>query len=174
MDVKSSGTATACMYVGVLAGSLVGGYVSDLILRRTGSLRWARQGVAFFSLGFCGTCIGTSYFVHSPEVAIFLISVGAFCSGVGGPAAYAVTIDVSGRHVVTVFGVMNTVGNLGAAAFAQFLPSLLLKSSAGKWDLVIWVFGLLYVIAAACWIFIEPGAKVFADSTEREPSNSSS
>ena len=161
MDVKGSGTATACMYVGVLFGSLFGGMISDVILRYTGSIRWARKGVAVSSLALCGLCIGASYFIRSSEVAIFLMTVGAFCSGVGGPAAYSVTIDVSGKHVVTIFGVMNTVGNLGAAVFAQFLPNLLLQSSQGKWDLVIGVFGTLYLLASICWIFVDPNAKVF-------------
>jgi MFS family permease len=172
MNVKSSGTATACMFIGVLLGSLLGGTVSDLILRRPGRQRWARQGVAVASLSLCGVCIGLAYFVNRPELAIFLMSVGAFCSGVGGPPAYAVTIDISGKHVTTVFAVMNTIGNLGAAMFAQFLPKLLLgvtdggPAPAGKWDLVIAVFGALYFTAATCWIFVDPRQRVFREKNE--------
>lgn len=174
MNVKSSGTATACMYIGVLLGSLLGGVVSDSILRRTGSMRWARQGVAVSSLALCGLCIGTSYFVDRPEIAIFLMTLGAFCSGVGGPSAYAVTMDISGKHVAMIFGVMNTVGNLGAAVFAQFLPNLLLNAaqgagvSQGKWDLVIGVFGSLYLTAAVCWIFLDPAQRVFRERDDEK------
>ncbi|MDB5387623.1 MAG: sauU 3 [Planctomycetaceae bacterium] len=167
LNVTKSGTATACMYIGVLLGSLFGGAISDLILRRSGSLRWARQGVAAISLTLCGTCIAGSYFVDRPDIAIFLMSLGAFCSGVGAPAAYTVTIDISGKHVATVFGVMNTVGNLGAAAFAQFLPKLFSGATQGKWDLVIAVFSSLYITAAVCWIFVDPSRHIFPERDDK-------
>lgn len=164
LDIKQSGTATACMFIGVLLGSLFGGTVSDILFHLTGSLRWARKGVAMSSLALCGICIGTSYFVNSTHVAVLMMSLGAFFSGVGGPSSYAVTIDISGKHVATIFGIMNTVGNLGAAAFAQFLPNLLSIATKGKWDVVIWVFASLYFTAATCWIFINPYKRVFPDT----------
>lgn len=170
-DVNASGYATGCTFAGVLIGSLIGGVISDWILCRTGSVRWARQGVAIASLVICTICIASSFLVSGDErlvgiLSVGLMTLGAFFSGVAGPAGYAVTIDISGKHVATVFGCMNMAGNLGAALFAQIIPKLL-GPSRDHWDLVIIVFAALYLAAAFFWSLLNPNHTVFGDNTQK-------
>lgn len=164
-DVKGSGMATGCAFAGVMFGTLAGGMISDWILLRTGSVRWARQGVPLISLLLCATCITGFYFIHGDGrlvniIAVSLMTLGAAFSGLAGPAAYTVTIDISGKHVATVFGCMNMAGNFGAAIFAQVIPKLL-GPSRDQWDLVIIVFAVLYATSASFWVFLNPKQTVF-------------
>ena len=56
--------------------------------------------------------------------AVLLISAGSFCASMGGPCAYAITIDMGGRHVAPVFSTMNMAGNVGAMLFPLLIPWL--------------------------------------------------
>jgi ACS family glucarate transporter-like MFS transporter len=87
-------------------------------------------------------------------LAVLVIAAGSFVASLAGPTAYALTIDMGGRHVAAVFSVMNMSGNLGAVAFPKVVPWL--KDLAGSWDLVLYVFAAVYVAAAICWIPFNP------------------
>ncbi len=167
-NVNQSGIVTGCMFVGVLIGAIVGGVLSDWILQRTGKAYWARQGVAIVSMLACAACIAGSWAVTGDKwlvavLAMSLMTCGAFFSGVGGPAGYTVTMDVSGKSVAIVFGFMNTAGNLGAALFPLVIPWLL-GPSKDQWDLVILVFVVLYLSAAVFWSLIRSGRTVFGQA----------
>lgn len=165
LNVNKSGIATGYTYAGVLVGSLAGGIISDWILRRTGNARWARQGVAGGSMLFSAICIGISYYMKNTNDAILLLTIGAFFTGAGGPPAYAVTMEISGRYVATVFAVMNMAGNIGAAIFPSLIPKLL-GPQRTQWDAVFLVFVLLYLTAAVLWIFIDPRKRIFNQDQE--------
>lgn len=164
-DLATSGAATGCAYCGVLFGSLAGGMISDWILERTGNDRLARQGVAVTSLILCAACIGGFYFIRGEDpminiIAVSVMTLGAFFSGVAGPSGYTVTIDVAGKYVGPVFGCMNMAGNLGAAIFAQVVPRLL-GPSKNQWGTVFVVFATLYLMSAAFWLLIDSRKTIF-------------
>ncbi|MES2790211.1 MAG: MFS transporter [Planctomycetota bacterium] len=168
-DVQQSGIATGCTFAGVLLGALFGGTISDWILQRTGSARWARQGVAIASMVSCAACITASYALPGNDrlVAILsmsLMTLGTFFAGVGGPAGYTVTMDISGKSVAIVFGFMNMAGNFGAALFPLLVP-LLLGPSKDQWGQVIFVVVGLYLGAAVFWSLINPHRTVFGEPT---------
>ncbi len=166
VSVKASGFFTSMTLGAALAGSLVGGSVSDWVLIRTGSRRLAKQGVAVVGLMGAALFAGAAYFATSANGAIAVLSLGSFCAALAGPSAYSLTIDVAGRHVATVFGTMNMCGNIGAAVFPLIVPPLLRLSdrmSLGNtgWDLVLFLFAAIYAVAALCWAFLDPNGTIF-------------
>jgi sugar phosphate permease len=139
---------------GVVVGSPLGGIVSDWVFSRTGSRRMARSGVAAVSMLGCALLIVLAYPVQSVWLAVLLISAGSFCSAIGGPCAYAATIDVGGNYVGTAFSVMNMCGNVGASVLPLVVPRLV--ALTGGWDLVLFMFAALYVAAGLCWMLVRP------------------
>lgn len=170
---QESGIATGCTFAGVLVGTLFGGVISDWILIRTGSVRWARQGVAIAALALCAACVTGFFFVRGETrliniIAVGLITLATTFSGIAGPAAYTVTIEISGKHVPTVFGCMNMAGNLGAGLLAELTPRLL-GPSKNQWDTVIIVVISLYLLSALFWALLNPNHTVFGtDDDGRE------
>ena len=70
-------------------------------------------------------------------------------------------MDLGGRHVATVFSVMNTAGNIGASVFPLAIG--LLVNLTGRWDQVLLVFAGMYVAASVCWMLVDSRRAIFAE-----------
>jgi ACS family glucarate transporter-like MFS transporter len=158
VSVGESGVLTSLPLWGVVLGSPVGGLVSDQILARTGSRRLSRQGVAIASQLACAVLTLLAYPVAGAVPAVLLISAGAFLASFASPCAYTISIEMGGKHVATVFSLMNMAGNLGAMVFPVAVSWLV---DAGGWDPMLFVFAGIYVAAALCWLGVDPRGTVF-------------
>jgi MFS family permease len=153
-----SGVLTSVPLFGVVLGCLVGGMASDAIVTRTGSRGLGRKGLAIATHSACALLILVAIPIDDPWLAVLFISLGAFCAAVGGPCAYALTIDVGGMHVATVFSMMNMAGNIGAMLFPLAVPILVRWMS---WSDVLFVFAGIYLAAALCWLAIDPNRTIY-------------
>jgi nitrate/nitrite transporter NarK len=142
-------------------GGLLGGLLSDWLLRRTGNSRLSRQGMTFAALVACTGVAGVAYLVADPHVAVLLISIGAFCGMASGVSAYALSISYGGRHVATVFATMNMSGNFGATVFPIAVGSIV--AATGNWNHALLLFVLLFGTAGVCWVVLNPKGTLFDD-----------
>ncbi len=149
----SSGLLTTLPLLADVLGSLAGGAVSDLVLRRTGSVGFARQGLSIVSMLMCALLTFSAYFCTDVFAIVLIISAGTFCAAVGNPCSCAITMNMGGDHVATVMSLMNMSGNLGAALFPLAVPWLLRLT--GSWNAVLLGFAGLYVAAAVCWCMLK-------------------
>ena len=171
---EASGWLTAVPLSASMLAGLTSGGLSDWVLRRTGSLSWARSGVAAVSLFTCSVLVFSAYFIGDATLATVVIGAGAFFAACAGPCAYAATMDVGGRHVAAVFSTMNMIGNFGAGLLAYLVPkyrvwidandTLLSLSGGNSWNAVLVLFGVMYVLAAVCWIGLRMDGTLFDDS----------
>jgi MFS family permease len=138
---------------GGVVGGLVGGMLSDYVLRRTRSRRAGRNGVALGSLLVSFCCYLLAYSLSNVTAATAVLSAGAFVFSFSSPCAYALTIDIGGRYLAIVFSIMNMAGNLGAFAFIQVIPFLV---HLGGWTLALGVFAGMNLAAALCWLLLDP------------------
>lgn len=159
VTIGTSGVLTMLPLLSVVAGSLAGGAVSDAVLRRSGSLRLARQALAGCSLVLCAALTLSAYFFADTLAAVLIISAGSFFAAVAGPCGYTITIDMGGEHVPTVNSVMNMCGNVGAMLFPLAVPWLLRQT--GSWNAVLLCFGALYIAGAICWWCLRAQGNVF-------------
>lgn len=170
VTILKSGFLTMLPLLAVVVGSLAGGAISDAVLKRTGSRRLARRGVAIISLGLCAGFTLSAYFFADALAAVLIISAGSFFAAVAGPCSYTITIDMGGEHVPTVNSVMNMTGNFGAMLFPLAVPLLLGKEQ--NWNVVLVSFGVLYLGSALCWWLLKPEGSVFEQSLVRSKSDS--
>jgi ACS family glucarate transporter-like MFS transporter/ACS family D-galactonate transporter-like MFS transporter len=168
VSVSESGSLQALVFTGTLVGSLCGGMVTDAIWRISGSLRLSRSGVGSLALGSCGMLILAAWFVDSVGMAVLLMTLGSVCAAIAGPCAFAAAIDIGGRHVPQVFGVMNMAGNLAAAA-CPILIAWLFDWTA-NWNLVLLLFAIIYLLGAVSWLMVDSGQRLL--STESRSAES--
>lgn len=156
---EESGYFTSLPLLGVVVGSALGGQIMDGIYRRTGSLNWSRRGMAVLNLVVAAGFMVLGFLFEDVWLTVIFLTLSSICAGACGPASYTMTIDLGGRHVATVFSVMNMSGNIGAA----ILPSVVvpIKDEYG-WDSALLLLAGLYVAAALCWLVMrlpgKPGA----------------
>ncbi len=175
---EASGWLLALPLLASLVGSLASGGLSDWVLLRTGNRALARKWLAFASLMICSVLVLQAYFIADAKLATLSIGAGAFFAACAGPAAYAMTIDMGGRHVASVFAIMNMSGNLGAALLATLAPwfrqlveetpELLRLSGGNSWNAVLVLFGVMYLLAAACWLMLRTEGTVFHEGSANE------
>jgi sugar phosphate permease len=161
VSLQGAGVLTSLPLLAFVCGSLSGGLVSDWLLTRSGSRRVGRQGVAVASQFACSLFVLLARPVGDAWSAVLLISAGSFCAAMGGPCAYAITIDMGGRYVAPVFSTMNMAGNVGAMLFPVIIPWLV--GDSRDWDLVLYVFAAIHAGAAACWTFLNPEGTIVPD-----------
>ena len=154
-----AGVLTSLPIWAYVIGSGIGGLVSDWILVRTGSRRLGRQGLSAATSLACALLILGAFFIEDVWLAVLVITLGSFCAAMGGPCAYALTIDMGGKHVPPVFSTMNMAGNIGAAVFPLLVPPLLAWS--GSWDAVLFLFAGIYLAAGLFWMLFDSNGTIF-------------
>ncbi|HTI49867.1 MAG TPA: MFS transporter, partial [Planctomycetaceae bacterium] len=164
--LAEAGFLTTLPVFATALGSIVGGWLSDFVLQRTNSRRLSRQWLSAASQFACALIVLAASQVSSAWVAVTIISAASFCAAIAGPIAYAVTIEGGGRHVPTVFGLMNMWGNIGAFAFPHAVAGLIGDASHADWNLVIFLFAGIYLASAVCWIAFNAERKII-DNGER-------
>ncbi len=157
------GPQASLPHVALTVGPIVGGWFSDWLLVRTGNRRLARQWWSAATLIACGGLVLLAYPIADAWLAVLVISAGAFCGGLSGPCAYAMTIEMGGKHIAPVFSTMNMAGNVGAVLFPVAVP--LLKKATGSWDAVLFLFAGLYVAAGLCWLPFNPHGRIIEKDT---------
>jgi MFS family permease len=104
---------------------LLGGWLSDRFIQRTGNRKWGRRLFGVVGHGLCAVCylaaLGASTSPASdPAANAFLfflaISLAAFWNDLIMGSAWATCQDIGKRYSAIVAGCMNTIGNLGGAA----------------------------------------------------------
>ena len=174
VSTAQSGVLTALPLVATVIGSTLGGVTSDAVFRATRSLALARKGLAGGSLTLCAGLVFSAFFVADPNVAVLVISIGAFLAAFAGPCAYTVTMDMGGNNVASVFSTMNMIGNFGAGlmpwlvpkfkSWIEQSPSLLDQCDGNSWNAVLVLFAVTYLGAAICWFFLSTNGTVFDQS----------
>ncbi|MFN3159280.1 MAG: MFS transporter [Rubinisphaera brasiliensis] len=157
ISIEASGYLQGLVLTGTMTGSLLGGMLTDWVWRRTGNLRLSRSGVGAMALTMCGLLVLSAWFVEQVSLAITLLTLGSLFAALAGPPTFATVIDVGGRRVPQLLGLVNMCGNLAAAA-CPILVGLLFEWTS-NWNLVLLLFAIIYITGGICWSLVVPYAK---------------
>lgn len=162
VSLKEAGELAVWPGVGGIFGGLLGGTISDWLLKKTGSERLSRQGLSFVALVACtgltlGACLAADL-----NLLVFLLSAGAFFGYVSGVSAYAVAIGYGGKRVATVFATMNMSGNVGAGLFPLAVGRIV--DTTHNWNHAVFLVTALFAAAAVCWTLLNPKGTLFPEA----------
>ncbi len=134
-----------------MLGDVVGGYLSDLILKRTGKAKLARRAIAAPGFLLAGVFVIPAAMVADATMSIVCLAISFFfLEWVIGPA-WAVPMDVGGQFSGTVTGVMNMAGALAASFTAIVYGSLF---GRGYWVAPFLVSAAVMALGAIVWVFL--------------------
>jgi sugar phosphate permease len=158
LTAEAAGELAAWPLVAVGTGGILGGFVVDALLVRTGS-RWvSRCGSAAVGLGACAACFAAATRASDARLAVAVLSVGCLFFALSGPATWAAGMDLGGRHTAVIFGIMNMVGNAGAYLCPPQVGRLFdhAQQTSGEWGQILWLFVGVNAAGALAWVFINP------------------
>jgi sugar phosphate permease len=154
---------------GVVA-CLLGGVISDWMIRGTGNRKWGRRLSGMVGHALAGVAILATIGAHDVPTLAVLLSLTFFFNDLAMGPAWAACADIGERYAGTLGGAMNMIGNLFAALGAVVAGSLFdqefvvrLPDLAGGWadhvlvgnELVFVVFAGSFWLAALCWLGVD-------------------
>jgi len=179
LEFKSMGIYAALPLLGGAVAGFVGGVLNDRLIRRTGSRRWARAGVAIAGKGLAAVVLLVALTQYDrPYVfcgMLFLVKALGDWSLV---SALGVITDIGGRATASVFALINTIAGIG-----QITAPLVFGYVADHhgWHPVFVLVAITYALCACSWLAIgsdgaqrdtsSPSNKAPFDSGERRFQN---
>jgi MFS transporter, ACS family, glucarate transporter len=152
-DLRHTGWLAALPLVAIAAGVVVGGWSSDRLVHRLGRRRGrGAPGVVGFPLA--ASAVVGAVTTHDPVTSALLLAAAAGLAALGVAPAWAVSTEIGGVHAGVVTGVMNTFGNLGGAVSPLVVGFCLERW--GSWEAPLFSVAGLYLIAALCWLLVDP------------------
>lgn len=162
-------------------GCLLGGWLTDRYIRRTGDRRWGRRIFGMFGHGVCVPLYLACIVTPNAWTFALALALTGFFNDLAMGSAWATCQDIGRRHAAIVAGCMNTIGNLGGFASSKIIGWLLYASrrSAGdfsqltdaekraallpgyEWNF--FSFAAMYAIAVILWLCVDATKPVFSE-----------
>ncbi|MBJ7442888.1 MAG: MFS transporter [Sphingobium sp.] len=151
MDWLKSGTFAILPYIAASAGVLLGGHVSDMLIRRTGSANIGRKLPIVVGLLLASTII-LANFVQSNTLVIAIMSVAFFGQGMVN-LGWTLISDVAPRQYIGLTGgVFNLCANL-AGIVTPIVVGVIVGQTGSFYGALAFI-GTLALVGAAAYIFI--------------------
>lgn len=139
---------------------LVGGWLSDRLVRYTG---WTRLGRAVFPVAGYSTAAAAMLglrVVDTPAQAVLLMCVAAAALDFGQGANWATIVDIGGAYAGTALGLINMIGNMGN--FLQPRVGAWVFGTYG-WPTLFAVYMGTSLAAATLSLLIDPRRKFYTE-----------
>jgi ACS family glucarate transporter-like MFS transporter len=151
--LEQVGWLAALPLLGIAGGVLGGGWASDGLARRWG-LRTGRCLPGVIGLPLAALAVWHASWTVSPLGAALALSVAAGLAALGVSPAWAVCLEIGGRHAGVVSGAMNTFGNLGGALSPVVIGLCLERWHS--WQVSLATLAVGYVLTTLCWLLVDP------------------
>jgi MFS family permease len=146
LNLKDSALLSSLIFGAGVAGDALGGYVSDAVLRRTGSLVQARRDQVVFGMLASLVCSAPLLFVHGGTLVTVMLAAAFFFAEFTIAPMWAIPMDITPRFAGTASGLMN----IGTALAAIISPPIFgwVIDATGNWTLPF--VGTMALMAMGC------------------------
>ena len=162
VDEITAGWLASLVLGGGAVGCYFGGYLSGWAVRISGERRRSRRLIGIGTLTAGGVLLAASPHFESPVATSVCAALAFACAQAQQGNWWATVTDISGKHLGAMFGLMNSLGGIGAIASPIFLARFVdARSKAGlldrdQWDPAFLIYGIVLFVGASCWLLIEP------------------
>lgn len=151
MSMLKVGFMASLPYAGAFIGGLVGGYLSDFLLKRGKSLTTARKTPII--IGFLlSSIIVLANYTSSAALIMLIMSVAFFAKGMAG-ATWTLVGDMSPKEIIGLSGgIFNTSGNIAGIVVPIIVGYIL--SATHSFNAALFFIGGVLLVGALCYIFV--------------------
>jgi sugar phosphate permease len=151
LSLQSVGLLASLPLISAMIGDVVGGVLTDHILRKTGNIKFERRVVAAPGMFLAALLLIPAATTDSAVTAILCLTASNFFLELVLGPAWAVPMDVGGTSSGTVTAVMNMVGAVGASISPLVFGMLVER---GSWIAPFYVTAGILVTGSLIWIFL--------------------
>jgi MFS family permease len=147
-------------------GNLVGGLLSDFLVRRKG-LKFGRRILGTAGLGLSGVFMFLTSQTDNKLLAVLFLSLGYASMDCMLPVSWAVCLDIGGTYAGAVSGCMNMAGQAGS-----FLTSVTfgyIVTATGNYNLPLASMAVFLWLAAVLFTRIDPTRPLIPVPADRGP-----
>jgi MFS transporter, ACS family, glucarate transporter len=131
---------------------VLGGFLSDWLIRRTGSRKWGRRLVGAVGLTLAIFAVLLNIWAQEVWLVGFALCAWFFLNDTMIGPAWASCADVGERYAGTLSGAMNMTGAF-LGAVGMWLAGRWLRQ--GEYTLMFSIFACSYGLAALCWLRVD-------------------
>ena len=151
LNILEAGFAAAAPALCGFAGGVLGGVISDALLKRTGSLTIARKTPLLIGMLLSALIIACAY-IESSALIVVVMAIAFFGKGIAS-LGWAVVSDTSPREFVGVTGgIFNTFGN--SAGIVTPIVIGYIVAATGSFDGALWFVGIHCLLVIAAYFLI--------------------
>jgi MFS family permease len=166
LDIHAAGWLSSMVLAGAAVGTLSGGFAADAIVRHCPRRMLCRRVWGLAAYTAAALSLGTAVLCESPFATAFLAACSTMAAHLTIANWWSCAIEVSGRHVGALFGLMNGLGVVGAMS-SQFLFGYLADwrkaqgfTGRDQWDPAFQIAAVVLLAAALCWLFVDTSRPV--------------
>ncbi|SFU46463.1 MFS transporter [Alicyclobacillus macrosporangiidus] len=151
MSILKAGFMTSITYLAAFVGGIVGGYISDLLLKSGKSLGVARKTPII--IGFLlSSVIVLANFVNSTIAVVLIMATSVFAKGMAG-LTWSLVGDMAPKKLIGFSGgLFNTAGNLAGIVIPLLVGYIL--NTTHSFNGVFIFIAVVVIVAALCYLFV--------------------
>jgi MFS transporter, ACS family, glucarate transporter len=154
LKFEKLGIYSALPLLGGAIGGMIGGFLMDGLIARTGNRRWSRTAVGLAGKGIAGVLLfaAVAFTYDNPQAFCLMLFWVKLFSDWSLTATWSTVTDIGGRATATVFALTNTI-----AGIASILAPLLYGYVAQHydWKTVFTITWATYGLCALSWLAID-------------------
>jgi len=156
-DISIIGRLFWIPFLGLGISNIIGGFLSDRILKRTGNLNLSRK-IVMGTAALLTMSVLLIKYAQSPEIVIVLITIAVFAHGLWITNYITAISDIFGKTITsTVIGLSGTGGALSALLLN---PAIGLIVSRYSYNPVWFYSGIMYSISFLAFLLLIPNIKL--------------
>jgi ACS family glucarate transporter-like MFS transporter len=136
-------------------GCVASGFLTGWLVRRSLSMTFVRRLLGTVGGGGAAGMLLWSCYIQDPTWAMVAMGLSSFCNDLIMPGSWGACMDVGGRFAGTLSGSMNMMGNFGGMV-GPVAVGYILQNTARNWEITFWLSSAACLLAAVCWLFIDP------------------
>jgi ACS family glucarate transporter-like MFS transporter len=152
VDLKKSAWLTMLPFIAMAVGSLLGGWLSDVITKSRGK-RAGRCLLASAAIGLAAVLIAMGTRIADTNTAVTYLAAGAGVLYLSQSSFWSVSADIGKKSAGSVSGVMNMGAQTGSAITGTLTPYI---GQHFGWNASFLVAAALCACGAVAWLFVNP------------------
>jgi MFS family permease len=158
LSLMQMGFVSSLPLLAGMVGDVVGGMLSDRIMRATGRTGFARKAVVIPAFLLAAAALVPAALATDAYFSVACLSLSLFFMELMTGPWWAVPSDVAGPHAGTLSGIMNMSANVAGAA-SPFVFGVLVQN--GQWVAPFMISAVILVLGAASWAFlVDPDTRI--------------